>query len=235
MLSSFRGSRLVAMPATTNSRGLLKAATNRVRTSTSIQGSDMWESVIGVKNEERGANAGVEALLNAPRVKQGMAQAKKSRQTAAAEAMKVTGNFNTEVFDYDSLISLAKAQGAVGNNERRGACKVCGQVGHLTKQCRNQFSKFFVTQSTSEPTEAQNIVESDNNSSLSSLSEDSRDTSRHHRHKKRRRRERRQSPHQSRKDRRHRSRDRHGDRKKKHRDERNRRHREGRHGHERAK
>lgn len=166
------------MPATANSRGLLKAATNRVRTSTSIQGSDMWESVIGVKNEERGANAGVEALLQAPRIKQGMAQAKKSRQTAAAEAMKVTGNFNTEIHDYESLMRLAKEQGAVGNNERRGACKVCGQVGHLTKQCRNQFSKFFTPQNEREAVENRSMGD---DSSISSLSEESTGNRKHRR------------------------------------------------------
>ena len=164
------------MPATANSRGLLKAATNRVRTSASLQGSDMWESVIGVKNEERGANAGVEALLHAPRLKQGIAQAKKSRQTAAAEAMKVTGNFDTDIHDYDSLIKLAKEQGALGTNEGRGACKVCGHVGHLTKQCRNQFSKFFAAR---EEVDRQGM--DDNSESLSSLSEDSIEKSTHHR------------------------------------------------------
>lgn len=173
---------LVDMPATANSRGLLKASTNRVRTSTSIQGSDMWESVIGLKNEERGANAGVEALLQAPRLKQGMAQAKKSRQTAAAEAMKVTGNFNTGIIDYDSLIKLAKEQGAVGQNERRGACKVCGQVGHLTKQCRNQFSKFFTPQG-GELDRDQGHVS--NSESLSSLSDGSIENPRHQRKRRR--------------------------------------------------
>lgn len=174
------------MPATANSRGMLKAATNRVRTSASIQGSDMWESVIGLKNDERGANAGVEALLNAPRVKQGMVQARKSRQTAAAEAMKVTGNFNTEVSDYDSLIRLAKEQGAVGNNERRGACKVCGQVGHLTKQCRNQFSKYFTPPDQAAKTALTNYRPNSDDESLTSLS-DSDSQEKRTRRKKRRR------------------------------------------------
>jgi hypothetical protein len=169
------------MPATANSRGLLKASTNRVRTSTSIQGSDMWESIIGLKNEERGANAGVEAMLQAPRLKQGLAQSKKSRQTAAAEAMKVTGNFNTGVHDYDSLMKLAKEQGAVGTNERRGACKVCGQVGHLTKQCRNQFSKFFTPQGSI----SKHQIHSSNSESLSSLSDDSIEKPTYHRKRRR--------------------------------------------------
>ena len=35
-----------------------------------------------------------------------------------------------------SLLAIAKQQGAVGT-ATRGACKICGQTGHLTKQCRN--------------------------------------------------------------------------------------------------
>ena len=37
---------------------------------------------------------------------------------------------------YEGLLSLARSQGAVGG-QNRGACKRCGQLGHLTKQCRN--------------------------------------------------------------------------------------------------
>ena len=44
--------------------------------------------------------------------------------------------------NYQGLIDLARAQGALGGLNR-GACKKCGQLGHLTKQCRNQFSRFF--------------------------------------------------------------------------------------------
>uniref|UniRef100_A0A0G4F5H0 CCHC-type domain-containing protein n=1 Tax=Chromera velia CCMP2878 TaxID=1169474 RepID=A0A0G4F5H0_9ALVE len=37
-----------------------------------------------------------------------------------------------------SLFALARATGASGRNTP-GACKKCGHVGHLTKQCRNDF------------------------------------------------------------------------------------------------
>jgi len=104
----------------------------------------MWENVIGVVNEERGANAGVEALINAPQVGQGR-KAAIARRAAAAEAVLATGGFDTAVTDYQSLLTLAKSQGAVGGTNR-GACKICGQLGHLTKQCRNQFSKFYQDQ-----------------------------------------------------------------------------------------
>lgn len=50
--------------------------------------------------------------------------------------------FNTAVHSYESLLSLARSQGAVGG-QNRGACRVCGQLGHLTKQCRNMQSTFF--------------------------------------------------------------------------------------------
>lgn len=44
--------------------------------------------------------------------------------------------------DYQALLSLARSQGAVGG-QNRGACKICGQLGHLTKQCRNHLSAHF--------------------------------------------------------------------------------------------
>ena len=43
---------------------------------------------------------------------------------------------------YSALLDVARSQGALGGLNR-GACKRCGQLGHLTKQCRNQFSRFF--------------------------------------------------------------------------------------------
>lgn len=52
------------------------------------------------------------------------------------------GGFNTDVEDYQTLLSLARSQGAVGG-QNRGACKICGQLGHLTKQCRNHLSAHF--------------------------------------------------------------------------------------------
>lgn len=52
------------------------------------------------------------------------------------------GGFNSAVDNYESLLTLARTQGAVGG-ANRGACKKCGQLGHLTKQCRNDQSLFF--------------------------------------------------------------------------------------------
>lgn len=49
------------------------------------------------------------------------------------------GGFDTAVSNYESLLSLARSQGAVGG-QNRGACKKCGQIGHLTKQCYNNIS-----------------------------------------------------------------------------------------------
>lgn len=59
-----------------------------------------------------------------------------ARRQAAAEAVMATGGFDTSITNYQSLLAIAKQQGAVGSGAR-GACKVCGQTGHLTKQCRN--------------------------------------------------------------------------------------------------
>ncbi len=63
-------------------------------------------------------------------------KASAARRQAAAEAVLATGGFDTSITNYQSLLAMAKQQGAVGAGSR-GACKVCGQLGHLTKQCRN--------------------------------------------------------------------------------------------------
>jgi hypothetical protein len=132
------------MPATCSSRGALKPSTNRVRTSNALAGSAMWESVIGVTaaGEGLGANAGVEALIHAPSRGGGRAAAQERRRVAG-EAVLASGAFDSGVTSYEQLMEAAKAQGAVGEGAGRGACRVCGQIGHLTKQCRNQFSKYF--------------------------------------------------------------------------------------------
>lgn len=65
-------------------------------------------------------------------------KATQARRQAAAEAVLATGGFDTSITNYQSLLAIAKQQGAVGSGAAtRGACKVCGQMGHLTKQCRN--------------------------------------------------------------------------------------------------
>lgn len=44
--------------------------------------------------------------------------------------------YQPSVTDYQGLLSLAKEQGSLGAGTR-GACKLCGGMGHLTKQCTN--------------------------------------------------------------------------------------------------
>lgn len=67
-------------------------------------------------------------------------------QTAAFHAV---GGFNTAVEDFSALITLARNQGAIGG-QNRGACRICGQLGHLTKQCRNHLSAHFQAPTTAE-------------------------------------------------------------------------------------
>jgi hypothetical protein len=95
----------------------------------------MWENVIGITEQQAGTNTGVEALINAPTIGGGR-KATQARRQAAAEAVMATGGFDTSITNYQSLLAIAKQQGAVGQGSR-GACKNCGQTGHLTKQCRN--------------------------------------------------------------------------------------------------
>jgi hypothetical protein len=95
----------------------------------------MWENVIGITEQQAGTNTGVEALINAPTIGGGR-KATQARRQAAAEAVLATGGFDTSITNYQSLLAIAKQQGAVGAGSR-GACKNCGQLGHLSKQCRN--------------------------------------------------------------------------------------------------
>ena len=64
-------------------------------------------------------------------------------------ALHAAGGFNTAVEDFSALITLARNQGAIGG-QNRGACRICGQLGHLTKQCRNHLSAHFQAPRTAE-------------------------------------------------------------------------------------
>jgi hypothetical protein len=41
------------------------------------------------------------------------------------------------VRDFAGLKALARRQGGADTATNRGACRLCGGLGHLTKQCRN--------------------------------------------------------------------------------------------------
>jgi hypothetical protein len=45
------------------------------------------------------------------------------------------------VRDFDQLKALARRSGGDTAALNRGACKLCGGLGHLTKQCRNFLDK----------------------------------------------------------------------------------------------
>lgn len=119
------------------SNGKLKAQYNRVRTSVALQSNSIWTSTIGLENEHKGANSAVEASLRAPTHGGGGGRA--ARRQAAQDLIQAAG-YEPAVTSYEGLVALARAQGTVGS-ENRGACKLCGGLGHLTKQCRNFLSK----------------------------------------------------------------------------------------------
>ncbi|KAK9906706.1 hypothetical protein WJX75_006493 [Coccomyxa subellipsoidea] len=107
------------------STGRLKASTNRVRTSTTLQGNSMWTNTIGSVDPQAGSNSVIEASLNAPQFGGGRA----ARRAAAQEAVLQTGGFDTAVNNYESLLTLARSQGAVGGQNRGG-----GPPGDRTPQ-----------------------------------------------------------------------------------------------------
>ncbi|KAK9843283.1 hypothetical protein WJX74_009792 [Apatococcus lobatus] len=88
------------------------------------------------------------------------------------------GGFDSAVNSYEGLLTLARSQGAVGG-QNRGACKNCGQLGHLTKQCRNHLSTHFnQPQPAASPgvTAAPALPSSNESSSLSDLSSSNDDS-----------------------------------------------------------
>lgn len=49
--------------------------------------------------------------------------------------------YQPSVRDFDQLKALARRSGGDEAALNRGACKLCGGLGHLTKQCRNFLDK----------------------------------------------------------------------------------------------
>lgn len=117
------------------SNGKLKAQYNRVRTSVALQGNNMWTNTIGIEQDpQAGSNSAIEASLRAPS-HGGGAAGRVARRERAQELIKASG-YSPSVTDYEGLVALARAQGNIGSGNR-GACKICGGLGHLTKRCRN--------------------------------------------------------------------------------------------------
>jgi hypothetical protein len=59
--------------------------------------------------------------------------------TARFAAFLPAAGYQAKATDLAGLLALAKAQGATGN-ANRGACRICGGLGHLTKKCTNGVS-----------------------------------------------------------------------------------------------
>ena len=123
-------------------------ANNRVSSSVALRTTDVWSKTIGY-DPYAGAGDGV-----------------KKEERASYEA---------------SQDLLSKARAVLGKSAdvaNRGACRKCGQIGHLTKDCRN----FLMTTKL----ESSSDSESDSSSSSSSSSSSRSDHKRHKHHHKRR-------------------------------------------------
>ncbi|GAX80609.1 hypothetical protein CEUSTIGMA_g8044.t1 [Chlamydomonas eustigma] len=113
-------------------KGLLKAEFNRVRTSTALKANDMWTNTIGqIQDPQAGSNSVIEASIYAPTRGGGNRAARQEK----AQQLIASSGYQPTIKDYTGLMTLAKAQGI--GNETRGACKLCGGLGHLTKKCTN--------------------------------------------------------------------------------------------------
>ena len=124
------------------STGKLKAQYNRVRTSVALQANSMWTKTIGVNQDpQAGSNAVIEASLKAP-VHGG--RGREARRMAAQALIEEAG-YEPAVTSFEGLVALARAQGSIGGSNR-GSCKICGGMGHLTKQCKNHLSSHYERQ-----------------------------------------------------------------------------------------
>jgi len=111
----------------------LKAQYNRVRTSTALRANDMWTNTIGqTQDPQAGSNSAIEAQIYAPT----HGGSKRTERREMAQQLIQAAGYQPSVTDYQGLLTLAKAQGSLGTGTR-GACKLCGGLGHMTKQCTN--------------------------------------------------------------------------------------------------
>eukprot|EP00201_Polytomella_parva_P011836 CAMPEP_0175056656 /NCGR_PEP_ID=MMETSP0052_2-20121109/10803_1 /TAXON_ID=51329 ORGANISM="Polytomella parva, Strain SAG 63-3" /NCGR_SAMPLE_ID=MMETSP0052_2 /ASSEMBLY_ACC=CAM_ASM_000194 /LENGTH=348 /DNA_ID=CAMNT_0016321729 /DNA_START=150 /DNA_END=1197 /DNA_ORIENTATION=- len=117
------------------SNGRLNPQYNRVRTSVALKGNNMWEKTIGIGNEHIGTNSAIEASLRAP--SRGIGR--EARREMAQKMLEVSGVASSNL-TYEGILSLARSQGGLGGGATRGACRICGGLGHLTKQCMNGVS-----------------------------------------------------------------------------------------------
>ncbi|GFH22941.1 uncharacterized protein HaLaN_20480 [Haematococcus lacustris] len=101
---------------------------------TSLRANDMWTNTIGLEQDpQAGSNSVIEAQIYAPT--HGGGGKRTERRELAQQLIQASG-YQPSVTDYQGLLTLAKAQGSLGVGAR-GACKLCGGLGHLTKQCTN--------------------------------------------------------------------------------------------------
>ncbi|WIA19904.1 hypothetical protein OEZ85_005798 [Tetradesmus obliquus] len=114
------------------STGKLKAQYNRVRTSTALQTTSIWANTIGLQEEQKGSNQAIEASIYAPG---GGGRGREAKRQRAQELIEASG-YEPSVRDFAGLKALARRQGGDAATNR-GACRLCGGLGHLTKQCRN--------------------------------------------------------------------------------------------------
>merc|ERR1712232_847482 len=121
--------------------GLLKASTNRVRTSEALRMNSMWENTIGLQNEHN--NAAVEDRLNEGLLAHVRGSKRKHDHITASKNILRTSTFSTTHTDPERILRSLKQQNMNSSRLTRGICRRCGETGHLTKDCRNYLANYF--------------------------------------------------------------------------------------------
>merc|ERR1711977_355532 len=97
--------------------------------------NSIWENTIGLQHKHR--NLAVEERLNEGLLAHVRGGKRKHHQSTVCPLMKKNICFIARATDKEGLLNVAKQYCNSVLNISCGACKKCGETGHLAKDCRN--------------------------------------------------------------------------------------------------
>merc|ERR1712050_766358 len=113
-------------------------STNRVRTSEALRINSIWQDTIGLQNEHN--NLAVEDRLNEGLLAH-VRGIERKRDLAINCNLDKMMSLNNCAMNSERLQKILKLQNDSNPEHRRGSCKKCFEIGHLTKDCRNLLIK----------------------------------------------------------------------------------------------